>query len=216
MRKSKKKTILLCICGLLLLPVCGFTLYNMAAAYERKADSKEFVDRLIEHADEASADFEDCGLVFSAAEEGDMLIVTDADGWRFCYQTSKKYGDQLVKIEGSMEKEFPLVGKKEKEMCTGNLEIERRNRDCVYVAIEYMQSGLHLHPSKFCSVPEFDDIGIIFLAQADSAWDISQWISNEELAALYKKGKELEEILSAYCELKIHNVDVSIGHYAAP
>lgn len=221
MKKSKKKAIRLCMGGLFLLLICGLALYGVTAAYERKADSKEFVDWLIEHADEASADFADCGLVFSAAEEGDirtgaaadMLIVTDADGWRFCYQTSKKYGDMLVKIEGSIERVHVLAGNK--EMITGSLEIETRKNNYAYVIVDcdadvYME----IRTLNYC-VPEFDRYPAAFKADI-TAQRISRWISNEELAALYKKGKELEEILSAYCELKDHNVGVSIGYYAAP
>ena len=193
------------MCGLLLLLICGFMLYNMAAVYKRKADSKEFVDRLIEHADEATVDFEDSGLVFSAVEEGNMLIVTDADGWRFCYQTSKKYGDQLVRIEGSVER---ITGE---EATTGSLEIIRRRSNYAYVVIKH-DGGIRTLNYR---VPEFDQHEKKFSSEK-TAVRINQWISNEELAALYKKGKELEEILSAYCGLKSHNVDVSIHHYASP
>lgn len=209
MRKRRSERILLLMVGLFLAVICVLMVYIVVFGHGRNSSSKKFVDYLIEHVDETSADFEECGLVFSTAEEGNMLIVTDADGWHFYYQTLEKHGDELVKIEGSVEK---MRGE---ELLTGILEIKRRERNYAYVEIECETEEYWEVRALTYRVPEFDEYKKNF-KDAETVMRINQWISNEELSALYKKGKELEEILSEYCKLKSHNVDVSIHHYASP
>ena len=219
MKKTRSKVILFIICGLIMLMICGLALHVMMDLYKRKAEAKEFVDYLIEHADEASADFETCGLVFSVVEKGDrrfvldpdvlsvadadMLIVTDADGWHFGFQPSAKYGDRLVQIEGYVTN----INENGKEK--GVLRIYERHPLSNYVNVIRSNGG---HMSVIYRIPEFDEYMKGYRAE-EAVAAIRGWISNEELAALYKKGKELEEILSAYCELKRHHADVSISSY---
>ncbi|MCM1184548.1 MAG: hypothetical protein NC337_14350 [Roseburia sp.] len=237
MKKHGSRAVLFCICGLLLILICRLAVYILITAhrykeeYGGKAAAKEFVEYLILHGDEAAADFEECGLTFEKAEEemspdlyeivpwgaggiGDVLIVTDADGRRFYYQTSEKYGDLLLKIDGSVEKIYLLDGKS--EPVTGHLKIERERwgKNYAFVSIWGDDSGLARYEScwAYYRLPDFDDYDEKLYRAEDAIQAIEEWISTEELSALYKKGRELEEILSAYCELKRHNADVTIRY----
>ena len=71
------------------------------------------------HIDESTADFMEYGIVFSAAEEADILVVKDSNNRYFYYQISKRKGDQLIKIECDVKKEWGG------EILTGKLEIQR-------------------------------------------------------------------------------------------
>lgn len=217
MKKRRNKVVLFGVCGLLAVLACGFVLYGMTDPHERKAVPGEFVGWMTRHADEASADFRECGLMFSAAGDGDirivpdadMLIVTDADGWRFYYQPLGKYGDQLVKVEGSVEK---VRGDR---ILTGSLSIEKwekdRFPDYAYVVVECDMDAYREIRTLNYHIPEFDGYQKGFKAE-QTAERISQWVSAERLASLYKTGKELEEILSGYCSLKEHNADIKIQY----
>ncbi|MCM1184547.1 MAG: hypothetical protein NC337_14345 [Roseburia sp.] len=216
MKKHRNRAILFRICGLLLILIFVLALRGMMDSHKRKANAKAFVDYLMEHADAASADFEACGLVFSVAGEedvrivtdADMLLVTDADGWRFYYQPMGKYGDRLIRVEGNVEK---VRGS---ELLTGNLSIEKWDKfpDYAYVAIDCDTGKYWEIQTLNYRIPEFDEYQKAAFKARLTAEKISQWISTEELSALYKKGRELEEILSAYCELKRHNADVTIRY----
>ncbi|MCM1184429.1 MAG: hypothetical protein NC337_13740, partial [Roseburia sp.] len=225
MKEHRNRAILFRICGLLLILIFVLALRGMMDSHKRKANAKAFVDYLMEHADAASADFEACGLVFSVVEKGDMqtvtdaytvsvanadmLTVTDVDGWRFCYQSLGKYGDRLVQIDGHVEKV------RSKEVITGSLKMEKEKNNYVCIEIKYALKDYpmtHESLSLNYRIPEFDEYQKAAFKDQKTAAQISQWISAEELSALYKKGRELEEILSAYCELKRHDADVTIRY----
>lgn len=150
---------------------------------------------MLTHADEASEDFKECGIVFSMADETDMLSVSFPDGRCFYYQTVADHDDQLVKIECSVEK---VHGE---ETLIGSLEVKRQGKTEASVAVECnTESYTEIRVLNY-SLPGFDKYEHKFKSE-DTAQRISQWISTEELSALYKEGKNLEEILSGYCQLK--------------
>lgn len=231
MEKTWSKLVLAVALGALWTIFCIFVSYN-AAVFDcaKKADTKRFVDDLIQCADEASADFEESGFVFEEPEERPQIVryinfprtaekntnvlkITTADGWRFYYETSKKRSDRLIKIEGSVE--AILWG--EKETVTADVEIEWWSRKKARVEVDYVDSdGRSQYLYLLYRIPEFDDFEAIVPAQADIAGEIQHFISIEQLSALYKSGKELEEILSEYCTFKDKNKNINIGIYYEP
>lgn len=207
MKRIKSKKIGLFMGGLLLVLTSALILYILVSVYRRTSNSKEFVDYILSHADTASTDFQECGIVFSSTEEApDILIVTLLDGRCFYYQTLAEHDDQLVKIECSVEK---LRGE---DMLTGSLEMKRWGRNEVNVMVRCDDEAYKEIRVLNYYVPEFDKYEFTFKS-ADTALRISQWISKEELSLLYKEGKELEEVLSEYCKLKSYNVGVNIYNY---
>lgn len=192
---------------LFLVTVCAIVVFILVSTHSKSASSRGFVDYMLSHADEATVDFEGSGIVFSAAkEEPNTLTVTFPDGRCFYYQTLAEHEDQLVKIECSVEKE------RGGELLTGSLEILRRGSKAAHVSVRCDDEKHWEIRTLNYSVPEFDMHENTFKSE-DTAQRISQWISNEELSALYKEGKEFEEILTGYCMLKSHNVDVNIYDY---
>ncbi|MDE7272254.1 MAG: hypothetical protein K2N95_04205 [Lachnospiraceae bacterium] len=182
----------------------------MINAYSRNISSKKYVGYILSHADEASEDFAECGIVFSETEETpDILRVTLPDNRCFYYQAFEKQNDCLVRIECGVEKEW------RGNILAGELEIQRRKNDYVYVVVDCDDQEYWEVRSLIYRLPEFDKYVSAFKG-GDTAQRISQWISTEELSALYKEGKELEEILSGYCQLKSHGVCVNLSQYTSP
>ena len=210
MKKSNSKRALLLIGSIILVLVCVIAVYILVSAYGRSFSSKKFVDYILSHADEASKDFEECGIMFSEAEEDpDILMAVFPDGRCYYYQAFEKQHDQLIKIECGVEKEW------HDKILAGELEIQRRKNGYAYVAINCHDQGYREVRSLIYRVPGFDKYVSAFKSEV-TAQRISQWISTEELSALYKEGKELEGILSGYCQLKSHGVGFDIYQYTSP
>ena len=209
MKKSRSRRLLIFSVTAVLVMFCLTIICILSSVYGRKVSSDHFVDYMITHTDEASEDFKECGIVFSMADEADMLTVTFPNGRCFYYQAVAGHDDQLIKIECSVEKVYG------EETLTGSLEVTERGKNEASVAIECSTETYTEIRVLNYRLPEFDEYTHKFKSE-DTAQRISQWISTEELSVLYKEGKDLEEIMSAYCQLKSHGMGFHIYQYTSP
>lgn len=209
MKKGRNRRLLIFSVAVALLMFCLTVVCILSSVNGRNISSNRFVDYMITHADEASEDFKECGILFSGADEADMLSVTFPDGRCFYYHTVAENDDRLVKIECSVEK---VHGE---ETLTGSLEVTERGKNEASVAIECSAESYTETRVLNYRLPEFNEYRQKFKSE-DTAQRIGQWISTEELAALYEEGKELEEIMSAYCRLKSHGMGFHIYQYTSP
>lgn len=113
----------------LILVLIGIVVHILISTYSRTFSEKEFIDYLRNHIDESTANFMEYGIVFSAAEKADILVVKDSNNRYFYYQISKRKGDQLIKIECDVKKEWGG------EILTGKLEIQRSKEGHAYVVV---------------------------------------------------------------------------------
>lgn len=194
----KKYNIKKLVIGLILLLV-GIAVYILIFTYNRTFSEKKFVDYLRNHIDEAAADFAEYEIAFSAAEAADVLLVKDSNNRYFYYQSSKGKGDQLIKIECDVMKKWGS------EILAGKLEIQKSKEGYAYVVIENDDEEHFEIRSLIYSVPEFDKYENRHRNSATTAQRISQWISTKQLSAIYKEGKEFEEIFSEYCKETVVN-----------
>lgn len=154
--------------------------------------TQEFVTYIAENLEDADSFFQENQLeaFIEEEEEKERLVISTASDVKFSYESTWD-GDSLSEIECRVSYE------KHGENYTGTLTMYQIEDEIMEVIVEDDEVGM---VGVKYRLPEFNEVVPDWGDYMEAELEVERWMSKEEMASLYKEGKEMEQLLVEYCE----------------